>query len=514
MIAGRILMATTLFGFAMAALHAAAASDTVLMEQMATVQEFQDSRAPENVWTEPAEPAVLNDRGRAILSVLGSAEREGLVARDYRVPPTTDRSALERAVSLSLLRFLTDLRSGRLAPYEADPELFLARPSVDGLQLLSTVADADDPVRAIAQVGPRNPIYHRLRRALADYRQRAVRGGWPSVAVGDPLKPGMRDPRVAALRERLTVSESLTLTSDDPELYDEGFGLAMRGFQRRHGLEADGVVGARTVAALNVPIEHRIEQIVLNMERFRWMPDEFGDDHVFVNLADFTLDYVHQGLVAMSMRVIVGRQYRETPVFSDRIRYLELNPTWTVPAKIASEDLLAKIRTNPSYLASGGFKVLAGSGDSATRIDPATVDWAGLTKGRFPFTLRQQPGLKNALGRVKFMFPNRFDIYLHDTPGRELFRRSVRTFSSGCIRLENPIGLARRLLAADGQDPDRIAPILESAKTTRINLAKPVPVHLSYLTAWVGEGGTLEFRDDVYGRDALLAKALGLGDSS
>jgi L,D-transpeptidase YcbB len=244
------------------------------------------------------------------------------------------------------------------------------------------------------------------------------------------------------------------------------------------------------------------------------MPDEFGDDHVFVNLADFMLDYVRRGLVAMSMRVVVGRQYRETPVFSDRIRYLELNPTWTVPAKIASEDLLSKIRANPSYLSSAGFEVFAGSRDNATLIDPASVDWSSLAKGRFPYTLRQQPGRQNALGRVKFMFPNRFDIYLHDTPARELFRRSVRTFSSGCIRLEKPLDLASRLLVADGQDPDRIGSVLESAKTTRINLREPVAVHLTYLTAWVGEGGTVEFRDDVYGRDALLAKALGLGDSS
>ncbi len=473
------------------------------------VEGFHVVRPDTAVWTEDSDPPTLNALGLAVQKALREADREGLDPADYAIPQAADRRTLDRAVTATLHAYLADLQAGRIGPLQADPDLFVFQRKIDGTALLETVAGSPDPARTIADLAPANPVYRRLRRLLSEYRALARSGGWGVVADGETLKPGMTDPRVGQVRRRLAATGDLTLPEDPTDRYDETLEVAVRAFQRRHGLDADGAIGKRTVQALNVTVEARIRQIELNMERFRWMPDEFGDDHVFVNLAGFELDYVRQGTTRLSMRVVVGRQYRETPVFSDRIRYLEFNPTWTVPPKIAVEDLLPKIRKDPGYLAAGGYEVYAGWSEGAPRVDAASVDWSALGKGRFPYRLRQGPGKKNALGQVKFMFPNRFDIYLHDTPAREHFRRSVRTYSSGCIRLERPMALAEALLVGDGQDPGRIEGIVKSQETTRVSLATAVPVHLTYLTAWIGEGGTVEFREDVYGRDALLAKALG-----
>jgi murein L,D-transpeptidase YcbB/YkuD len=476
----------------------------------AAVEAFHATRAGSGVWVEDTSPPTLNRRGAAVAGVLANAGRQGLEAGDYTLGSADTPQALDRALTRALLNYLTDLQAGRIAPREADPDLFVFRREIDAPVLLARVERSDDPQKTLADLAPANPIYRRLRRLLLEYRAIATAGGWGVVSAGDALKPGMTDPRIAEVRARLAVTHDLTPNGALSEQYDPTLEQGVRQFQRRHGLDSDGVIGARTLAALNVPVGERIRQIILNMERFRWMPDDFGDDHVFVNMAGFELDYIVHGETRLSMRVIVGRPYRETPIFSDAIRYMEFNPTWTVPPRIAINDLLPKIRKDPSFLGAGGYEVFAGWQEGAARLDPAGIDWSTVGKGRFPYRLRQAPGDKNALGQVKFMFPNRFDVYLHDTPSRELFRKSVRNFSSGCIRLEKPLALAEAMLQADGQDPGRVRTVLASKKTTRISFATPVPVHLAYLTAWIGEGGTVEFRDDIYGRDALLAKALGL----
>ncbi|MDF1791107.1 MAG: L,D-transpeptidase family protein [Thalassobaculaceae bacterium] len=505
-------IARPLAGAAIAAvlLLAPAPAPAEATDPSVAVDAFHASLGERPAWVEEAELPALSPRGAAVTRVLGRAERQGLHSADYALPETDTPEALDRAVSHALLRYLTDLQAGRIAPQKADPDLFVFRREVDGLALLRAVHDAVEPAQAIADLAPGNPVYRRLRRLLLDYRVLAQAGGWRSVPEGETLKPGMSDRRIHAVRQRLATTLDLTPNADASDLYDPALESAVRQFQRRHGLDADGAIGAKTIAALNVPVTARVRQIIVNMERFRWMPDDFGDDHVFVNMAGFELDYVVHGVTRLAMRVIVGRQYRETPIFSDTIRYLEFNPTWSVPAKIAAQDLLPKIKKDPSYLTAGGYELYAGYENGAPRVDPAKVDWAALPKGKFPYRLRQAPGEKNALGQVKFMFPNKFDVYLHDTPARELFAKSVRNFSSGCIRLQKPVALAEAMLAADGQDPARVRTVLDSKKTTRLNLAKPVPVHLTYLTAWIGEGGTVEFRDDIYGRDALLATALGL----
>ncbi|MEJ2206100.1 MAG: L,D-transpeptidase family protein, partial [Gemmatimonadota bacterium] len=280
---------------------------------------------------------------------------------------------------------------------------------------------------------------------------------------------------------------------------------AVRRFQLRHGLDADGVVGAATVAALNVPAQERLRALELNMERWRWLPEDLGERHVEVNIAAFQLQVVERGHVVQSHRVVVGRQYRQTPMFTGAMTYLVFSPYWHVPPSIAAIDKLPVVREDPGYLRAQHMVVL----DRATNeeVDPARVDWASIT-GRelnLRYRLRQDPGPWNALGGVKFMFPNRHNVYLHDTPSRELFNRTARSFSSGCIRVEDPLALAEYVLG----DPVRWSrdAIREAAARTgeqTVRLDRPIPVHLLYWTAWAAQDGTVHFRDDLYGRDPAV----------
>ena len=276
----------------------------------AVVEAFHAARANAPVWVEDGPEPALSAAGRAVRQALQDAAREGLSPPDYDVPAAATPQALDRAVTATLLAYLTDLQAGRVAPRKADPDLFVYRREVDGERLLQAVADAPDPARTLADLAPANPVYRRLRRLLLEYRGLVETGGWGTLPGGETLKPGMTDVRVGMVRRRLAATGDLTMPADPTDRYDETLEVAVRAFQRRHGLDADGSVGKRTVAALNVPVEQRVRQIELNMERFRWMPDEFGDDHVFVNLAGFELDYVMQGVTRLSMRVVVGRRLR------------------------------------------------------------------------------------------------------------------------------------------------------------------------------------------------------------
>ncbi|MEZ5333652.1 MAG: L,D-transpeptidase family protein [Thermoanaerobaculia bacterium] len=381
------------------------------------------------------------------------------------------------------------------------------RREVDLVTLLQD-AVADDAVpEALASLRPQAPAYGRMVEALARYRTLAAEGGWPAVPAGETLEPGATDPRVLAVALRLHATGDLR-AGHEGELYDEELAEAVRRFQARHGLEPDAKIGPKTLDAMNVSAADRAHQIELNLTRWRWLPQELGERFVLVNIPSFDL-WVFEGTEpVMQRRVIVGRSYRRTPVFSDLIRYIVFNPSWEVPPSIAVQDKLPLIQKDPSFLAQQGFKVYSGWGAEGP-IDPATVDWSALTRRSFPYRLRQDPGPLNALGRVKIMFPNRFNVYLHDTPARELFRQSDRDFSSGCIRVEQPLDLAELLLrGAPGWDRAAIDRTVASNKTVTVSLPEPVPVHLQYWTSWVDADGEVQFRRDLYGRDALLDEAL------
>jgi murein L,D-transpeptidase YcbB/YkuD len=298
-------------------------------------------------------------------------------------------------------------------------------------------------------------------------------------------------------------------TPASSEVYDDQLQAALIRFQERHGLAPDGRVGPKTRAALNVPIDARIQQMVLNLERRRWMPDDRGARYVFVNLADFELKVVHEPKTVLDTRVVVGAPYQRTPVFSAEMTYVVINPYWHVPPGIARNELLPKIREDPRYLAANDFELLSDWSESATLLDPLAIDWSAVSAQAFPYKLREKPGPGNALGRIKFMFPNRFNVYMHDTPARALFEKTVRSFSHGCIRVERPEEFGAVVLGRQpGWSLDRIQAAIARGERRIVTLAAPLPVHITYLTAWVNKDGSVHFRDDVYGRDALLAEAL------
>ena len=319
--------------------------------------------------------------------------------------------------SAFFLVYASDMKVGRFVPSKIDPELFQERRSVDGPALLQRLSDYKDLQRFFAEWEPQHPAYKALRSVLVRYREIEGAGGWPKIDPGEVLKPGMQDPRILQIRKRLHASYDMRATTTATDVYDDNLVQAMRGFQKRHGLDPDGVIGKNTLIALNVSTADRVRQIIANMERWRWMPEKMGADHIMVNIAGFELIRVRGGKVVRHMPVVVGKTYHRTPVFSDRIRYLEFNPTWTVPYSIATKEFLPKLKQDPEAYAARDFDLLQ-SGNSVSWYG---IDWQQYSTRKFPYTIRQNPGPKNALGRVKFMFPNKHNVYLHDTPARSLF---------------------------------------------------------------------------------------------
>ena len=318
------------------------------------------------------------------------------------------------------------------------------------------------------------------------------------------MKPGIQDPRITLLRARLEVSGDLEKDPNASDRFDEQLEAGVKRFQRRHLLEADGIVGAATLAALNVPVDKRIAQIRVNLERARWVLHDLPEEFVIADIAGFRVRYTRDRQVIWDGRAQVGKPYRKSPVFRDRIRFIEFNPTWTVPPGILRRDVLPAIKRDRNYLTRKNMVVLTQGG---APVDPAGIDWSQYPGKGFPYMIRQQPGPDNALGRVKFMFPNKHLVYLHDTPSKSLFDRDRRAFSSGCIRVENPFDLAEHLLHdKPGWNRDRIMQMIESRQTTRVNLERPVTVALLYWTVAVEPDGTVLFKPDIYERDdAVLA---------
>lgn len=486
--------------------------------------DFYRERNHEPAWLEGSR---LTAGGRALLDAVRGVEVDGLRPRDYHraaldslVPRLGEGGAdeLRRRVDVDVL--LTDaflifgshLLLGRIHPETIDPEWIANRRGADLKAVLAEAVHSDDVAGALDALRPRGDGYGAMRQALAQFRRVAASGGWDPVPAGETLEEGARGPRVARLRTRLAASGDLGSGGEaegDPDAFDGELARAVRAFQRRHGLDVDGAVGARTTLALNTPVEERIAQLEVNMERWRWLPAELGARHFLVNAADFTVDVVEDGVRLRRIRGIVGRSYRQTPVFSGTMTYLVLAPYWHVPPGIAQNDQLPRIRQNSGYVADQRMVLI----DAATNrpVDPHSIDWGGMTGAHFNrhFRLRQDPGPANALGDVKFMFPNRYNVYLHDTPARDMFARTTRDFSSGCIRVEDALGLAEFLLAREpGWDRARIDQVVRQGVERTVRLSEPWQVHLQYWTSWVDDEGVLHFRDDIYSRDGRVRAAM------
>ncbi|MEE4146184.1 MAG: L,D-transpeptidase family protein [Halieaceae bacterium] len=463
-------------------------------------------------WTRPESIAEL-------AAAIEQAWREGMSGQDYHqqqvqglLDGSLDLDVPSRDLLLtdSLVRLTYHYALGKVDPrdYVASWNFDRELPQTDPVAWMGQVIAAGGIGAGLDRLKPSTATYKNMVEALARYRALAAAGGWGGVDEGPTLRVGDSGPRVAQLRLRLQAEGDLAAaaaTGVDPRVFDPGLEQAIVRFQRRHRLDADGVVGKQTVAAMNVPIERRVGQLRVNLERARVLRD-IPDTAVVVDIAGFEVSMFRDGQRLFTGRAQVGRPYRSTPVFSDTITYIEFNPTWTVPPTIFRKDVLPAIKRDPAYLEKRDMQVLTMDG---REVDPASIDWDLYPRQGFPYMIRQRPGPANALGRLKIMFPNEHMVYLHDTPSRELFRRSERTFSSGCIRVENAEQLAALVL----DDPEQwslpaVNAAIAAKETRRVSLREPVPVYLVYWTVQVREDGEVEFKRDPYDRDALILDLL------
>lgn len=483
--------------------------------QAAVTIDLYERGAYAPLWADPVASA-------ALLRAIRSAWGDGLDTTVYHLAALEAARpgavAPEAAARLDLLRtdalvrLAHDLRWGRVDRDRVAPDTALSRPIAgsDAAGALRTLIDAGDVYAAVRALAPSHFVYAGLVSALAGMRCVRQAGGWPTVPGGPALRPDSADARVPALRRRLAFpggacGDVAIPAPPDSTLFDAPLAAAVRAFQHLHGLNEDGIVGAQTLAELNTPVATRIDQVRVNLERARWVTHDLADEFVAVNAAGAKVYLVRGDSVLFETRAVVGKRYTETPSFSAPMRYVDLNPTWTVPPGIVGE-VLAEVRRDRSWLRRQNMHVL----DRAGRVvDPATIAFGRYTARDFPYVFRQEPGPLNPLGRIKLLFPNRYNVYLHDTPSRTLFEREERTFSHGCIRVQDPVLLASLVL----DQPERwsvaaLESAIESGSTATIPLAHPIPVLVLYWTAAVGPEGDLHFYRDPYGRDAALLRAL------
>jgi murein L,D-transpeptidase YcbB/YkuD len=462
-------------------------------------------------WFENGKPT---PQAVALANSIATIENEGLLAEDYHAKilsklstqTETDRAGYDLLLSDAFLNLSAHLQAGKVDPISLSNEWEANRRQGDLATVLTRVLRGGDVLTTLDSLRPRQIRYYRLKIALAKIRSMDS-SNWTPLAESPAIKPGNVDSRLNEIRRRLVIWGDLSNQDDSlSPSYGGSLQAAVVGFQQRHGLDADGVIGKETIKAFNFSPRERAEQIIVNMERWRWLAEDLGDKHLLVNIAAFELKIIDNNETVFVKPVVVGRNFRKTPVFSNKIRYLVLNPTWTVPFRLATQDKLPDIQKDPGYLDKLGIQVFRG--DNKEPIDPFSINWQTITKRNFPFRLVQKPGPQNALGQVKFMFPNSHDVYLHDTPSRELFKKSERAFSSGCIRVSDPLELAAFLLRNENWDRAKIDAAIASGITQTVNLKTPLPIHIEYWTAWVNSAGVLNFRNDIYQRDQPLWQAM------
>ncbi len=421
------------------------------------------------------------------------------------------RAQLDIILTDSLLRLAYHLSFGKVVPGTLDPDWNLRREfmSADPVAKLHyTLRSEQNLKKLLGKANNPGPIYQGLVKALAQYRQIQQSGGWKSIANGSLIKPGMNDPRIPLIKARLQATGDLNKSTIDlnDHKYNAQIEAGVKKFQQRHTLEADGIIGSGTLEQMNITVAARINQIRANLERVRWVRHNLGDEFVLVNIAGYKIYYVRDDKLIWKSKVQVGKDYRQTPVFRDDIKYLVFNPTWTVPPTILSKDVLPKIKKDRSYLQKKNMNVVDYKGNV---INPDTINWSSMTAKNFPYMIRQEPGSANSLGRVKMMFPNKHLVYLHDTPSKRQFERAERAFSSGCVRVENPFELVELLLKDNSKwNQTSFKEILDSGKLKNVNLPQTVPVLLLYFTSRMSEDGQIVFYKDIYKRDEKVITGL------
>jgi L,D-transpeptidase YcbB len=463
----------------------------------------------DSVWTS-ADDA---DRRNAILTVLETVADHGLPVARYDAAALRlafadaqtegDRGRLEVMMTRAYLDYAHDIHSGVLIPSKVDPGIVRDVPILNPHASMVAIT-TQNPLDYLHSLPPKAPTYALLMKEKLNLQRVIADQGWGALVNAASLKPGATGPAVVQLRDRLIALGYLAQTAT--QTYDTGIEAAVQEFQVNSGLEATGIASESTIAQINVSPEERLKSVIVAMERERWINIDRGDRYVWVNLTDFTAKIIDHGKVTFESRSVVGKNEadRRTPEFSDQIEFMVVNPSWNVPRSITTKEYLPLLQRNPN--AAGQLDIIDGNG----RIVPrGAVNFAAYTPKNFPFSMRQSPSDGNALGIVKFMFPNTHNIYLHDTPSKSLFAQEVRDFSHGCIRLGDPVGFAHALLAVQTADPvEEFARVLNTGRESPLKLATAVPVHLVYFTAYPTAKGKMTYRRDVYGRDALIYDAL------
>lgn len=463
-----------------------------------------------------------DDSIEQLLHALRNIEQDCLDARDYhlqaleklrtpddgRVTDPVRQAELDLLLTDSLVRLGYHLLFGKVDPVALDADWNMKHQinRLDDVLAYQSAITNGTLGSLIDGMRPAHPFYGNLKKTLARYRELADSGGWPEVPAGKTLKEGMSDPRLEVLGERLHITGDMPDPVVESMEYDQYLIEAVKRFQSRHGLDVDGITGPGTLRALNVPVQDRMDQLCVNLERARWVLHKVEEEALIVDIAGFNVMYQRNGEPVWNSRVQVGKPYRKTPVFKSKIRYLVMNPTWTVPPTILVEDILPAVKMNPGYLKEKNIRVLTHEGGV---IDESDIDWSRYSGLDFPYLLRQDPGPSNAVGRIKFMFPNDHLVYLHDTPNKSLFDRSERAFSSGCIRVERPYSLAELLLDnSEKWSREAIVREIETAETRTVFLPQPVTVMLLYWTADIDDEGRVVFKKDIYDRDPPILAGL------
>jgi murein L,D-transpeptidase YcbB/YkuD len=477
-------------------------------DERAAIDGFFAQRLYKPFWTEAG-----TRREPELVAALAGADAQALPVHRYDPDGlaalfetrSAAPAALEVAASRAFLAFGHDVSGGIVRPSAVAPEYVDRTPVRPTPEALMARLAAEPVAEVLRALEPKGPDYARLKTEKARLGQLARTASWgPEVAEGPTLHPGDSDPRVAQLRGRLARLGYLEPTAEVASpVFDDALVSAIETFQRDYGLNDDGVVGALTLDAVNAPAETRLAQVAVNLERMRWMPEDLGARFLSVNIPDFTVRLIENGRETWSSRVVVGKTaVTETPEFDGLVRTVVINPTWHIPDSIAIRDYLPKLQRNPMVLKNAGIDLMTRSG---TVINPKLVDFTQYTPENFPFRIKQRPSDDNALGQVKFLFPNHFSVYMHDTPHRELFARDVRAFSNGCIRVQKPVELAHILLTGQVPDPAAAYDAWRAAgKEKGVTLDHPMPVHIVYRTVFFDDAGAVHFRPVVYGRDATV----------
>lgn len=505
-----------------------------LLRSTAFPERFNDSKESRRVLRDVVHfyaergyaPAWRNPDGRfpladALLNTVAAAAGNGLDPGHYpvdtlrtavhredaRAPaaPPEDRITTDVLLSHLFLTYARHLYQGRVDPADMEKlDWHVRRPAVDYVQVLVHALASERVAETLDRLVPADPDYRSLLTLLARLREESA---WPGVPGGFKAGVGDRNPGVATARDYLRAAGDLGPGPDpDPQVVDAQMEEALRAFQERHGLVPDGVLGPRTLAQMNVPVKDRIRSVLLNLERRRWFPDALPERYLIVNVPRFEVEAREHGTPVLTLRAIAGTKDNPTPFFSDEMEFVQLNPFWHVPETIARDEILQKVREDSTYIQTEKFDVFDEDG---ARVDPKAVAWNGLPADSLKYRFRQAPGTRNPLGSIKFLFPNRYSVYMHDTNNRHLFDKALRAMSHGCVRIDEPLRLAAYLLGDTGEwNAESIAAAIAKGSRERITLANPVPVYLTYFTAFTERDGKAGFREDVYDRDAMLQAAL------